>query len=159
IAADVGEDRELRAEAVALARRWLDDRKVVAPELVDVVLSSAARAGDKSLYDAFLAEARRAPERRDRKRLLGPLAKFRDPRLARAALDLTVSNEFDARESSAVIFAEAGFGPTRPLAWEFVKRNFGVLSERWAPDVLAFLPYVGAGFCDETHKAEVASFF
>src|SRR5262249_47960659 len=134
LVADAGADETLRAQATELARRWLADRTAVQADVVEGVLGVAAQRGDQALFDAFLAEARRAPERRDRRRLLHALAQFRDPKLAAAALDLTLAKDFDARETSYMLFVASGWPTTRAAAWDFVERSYEALEARWAAD-------------------------
>src|SRR5262249_24947728 len=159
LVADKGEDRALRAEAIELTRKWIADRKAIAPGLVEAVLATAAAAGDRALFDALLAEAKRSPERRDRQRILAALARFRDPKIAQAALDLVVGDQFDARETQAILFTESGWPTTRPLAWDLVRKRFDVIAARWPADTLAFLPFVATSFCDQQHLDEMAAFF
>src|SRR5262249_30696205 len=96
---------------------------------------------------------------RDRTRILHALALFRDPKLARSALELVLSDEFDARESTTILFTAAQWPTTRPLAWDFVKTRFDALAARWPADTLAFLPFVATSFCDEAHLADMTAFF
>ena len=159
IAADDGEDRDLRARAVELTRRWLTDRKVVDSDLVVSLLSTAARAGDQALFDSLKGELRRATERRDRGRLFTALGSFTDPRLAQAADGLLLSDDFDARETAQILFAQSQRPETRGVAWTFVKKNFDTLEKRWPPEVLAYLPYIGAALCDREHQTEMQEFF
>jgi alanyl aminopeptidase len=159
LVADKGEDRELRAQAVELTKRWVADRKAIAHGLVEAVLATAAGAGDASLYDLLYQEAKRSQERRDRTRILRALALFRDPKLARSALELVVSNEFDPRETTTILFGEATWPATRPLAWDFVKNRFDALAARWPADTLAFVPFVATSFCDEEHLTDMTTFF
>ncbi|HEX4461336.1 MAG TPA: M1 family metallopeptidase, partial [Polyangia bacterium] len=67
---DDGEDESLRKEARTMARAWLADRKAIDPELVQHVLLIAASGGDRDLFDAFVAEAKKPTTARiDRQRL------------------------------------------------------------------------------------------
>lgn len=159
LVADKGEDRELRAQAIELTRRWIADRKAIAPGLVEAVLGTAAAAGDRALFDLLYKEAKRAEERRDRTRILGALARFRDPKLAAAALDLVVGAEFDARETTTILFTEVGWPTTRPIAWDFVKRRYDAIAGRLPADTLAFLPFVATSFCDQEHLDDMVAFF
>jgi len=159
LVADNGEDRRLRAEAVALTKRWLTDRKAIEPELVESVLATAARAGDRKLFDLLHAKAKRAKERRDRTRLFGAMAKFTDPQIAKRALAVLVDESFDARETASILFTVSDWPTTRQLAWDFLKRNFEVLARRWPPEGLAYLPFVATSFCDEEHRADMLAFF
>lgn len=156
--ADAGRDPELRAEAIALAQRWLDDRKAIDPDVTGAVLYVAARAGDRALFDKFHAAARRATEREDRLMLLRALGSFPDPALARRALAIVSSKEFDPREALRLLRALAGQPESRQLAWDYVKANFASLLRRMPPYAMARAPSL-AHFCDAQHEREVEQFF
>ena len=159
LVADEGEDAALRAEAVTLARKWMDDRKAISADMVSPVLGIAAIAGDRALFDRMHAEAKRSKERRDRVRLLDAMGRFRDPQIAEAALALVLSDEFDARESWGIVRNAAGWSTTRTLAWELLKKNFDLLAKRLPAETMAATPLVPASFCDAAHQKEMLAFF
>jgi alanyl aminopeptidase len=113
------------------------------------------------LFQAFLAEARKASDRRERTRLLDALGHFRDPSVVPAALALTLSPDFDARESIAVLreAAREGDQVTREGALAFLKANFDRLAERLPRDDPAWFPWLASRFSDAAHRAEVEAFF
>jgi cytosol alanyl aminopeptidase len=59
VVANEAEDPEGIAEARKLAVAWLDDHKTVAPDSVGVVLTTAARHGNRELFDRMRAAAER----------------------------------------------------------------------------------------------------
>ncbi len=59
LVANGAEDPEAIAEAKKLALAWLDDHQAVNPDMVRVVLSIAARHGDRDLFDRMRAAAKR----------------------------------------------------------------------------------------------------
>ena len=156
--ADAGEDRQLRAEATALTLRWLGDRKAIDPDVTGVVLHVAARAGGRALFDKLHAAARRATDREDRRRLLSALGTFRDPQLARRALAVMASDEFDPRESVSILRALGRDPETRALAWDYLKTHFDQMRARLPLETMARMPAI-AHFCDEQHEREVEQFF
>jgi alanyl aminopeptidase len=157
--ANEGDEPALVAEAGTLARAWLKDRKAVDPLLVGEVLDVAARHGDMELFQAYLAEARKATDRRERSRLLGALGAFRDPSVVPVALKLTLSPEFDARETVGILREEAGNRETRPEAWAFLKANFDQIAARLPRESPARFPSLASGFGDGAKRAEVEAFF
>jgi alanyl aminopeptidase len=157
--AEDGEDAGLRVEAARLTRAWLKDHKAVDPDVIGGVLGAAAHAGDAALFSELRAAAKVEKERRDRRRLLQALGSFTDPALAKRALELVLSDEFDARESFSILGNLSGEPATRGLAWDFVRQGFATLEKRLPPETVAELPFVPTAFCDETHRAEAAAFF
>jgi alanyl aminopeptidase len=159
LVADQGEDAQLRAQTIARAHAWLADKKAIDAEMAQTVLSAAARVGDERLYDAFLAEARRTPERLRRNRLLRALSQFRQPALVARSLGLVLEGGFDLRESQTLLFGALATPGPRQQAYDFVKQRFDELVARGPHDYGAGLSRVGAAFCDEPHAADLEQFF
>ena len=159
LVATEGGDKELAAQARTLALKWLADRKAVSPDVAGAVLDVAARNGDRALFDKLHAEAKRATDRHDRQQILGAIGAFRDPAIAKAALQLVASSEFDPRESLEIVWGLTGEASTRQLAWDFLKANFDSMVKRLSAEMMAFTPYVGVSFCDEAHEREMEAFF
>jgi alanyl aminopeptidase len=159
LVAQDADEPALVAEASALARKWLTDRSAIEPEMVSTVLTVSARHGDAELFTAFLAEAKRSKDRRERGRILGALGAFRDPSVQKLALNLTLSPDFDARESLVVLREAAADRVTREGAWAFLKANFDALAARLPRESPAGFPQLAAGFSDEAHRADVEAFF
>ncbi len=159
VAARVGRDPELSAEARRLALAWLDARKATGPDTLPAVLAVAAEQGDRPLFERFHAEAKKILDRRDRTFLLAALGRFRDPAIEKDALDLILSDEFDIRESIRILYAALGSRETRDAAWEFFKANFDALVARLPQEAGGTLPWVGRVFCDAAHRKDVEDFF
>jgi alanyl aminopeptidase len=154
-----GDEPALVAEANRLASAWLKDRSAVDSLMVPAVLGSAARHGDSELFQSYVAEARKSKDRRERFRLLSSLGLFRDPVVVPQALAVTLSNDFDARETVGILREEALSKETRGEAWTFLKANFDKLAARLPRESPARFPSIAAGFSDLEKRAEVEAFF
>ncbi len=154
-----GEDAKLRAEASKLALAWLVDRKAIAPDVVGSVLGVASRYGDRALFDAFLAEARKTQDREDRVMLLGALSGFRAPELIAAAQALALSREFDIRDGRSLFFAGLGDPATREQAWTFIKTHFDDLLAQMRDDEKMGALRLAGAFCDVEHRQDAEAFF
>ena len=155
-----GEDTELGAEALRLARAWLRDRKAIDPDTV-VVVVAAARHGDRAFFDDLLAGLKTAKDRQDRAVIIMALGSFREPEIERDALGMIIQEGLEHRELSSLLFLP--WQDTRPIVWTFVRENFDRLNAlmpgaRGIP-FGATLPGVAGGFCDEPHLLEVEGFF
>jgi len=159
VIAGQAEDPEAIAEAKKLALAWLDDHKAVDPELVRVVLATAARHGDRELFDRMRAAAKKETNESFREDLLFSLGAFQDPEVIKAALPIVLSDEFDNRESLSILFAPTQRRQTRDFAYDFVKQNWDALIAKLPTDTGAFVPYVAGGYCDAAHRQDVADFF
>jgi len=62
VLANQGQDSKLIAQAKKLALAWLDDHKAVDPDMLGVVLTTAARFGDRDLFDRMRAAAKKEKE-------------------------------------------------------------------------------------------------
>jgi alanyl aminopeptidase len=159
VIANRAEDAEAIAEAKKLALAWLDDHKAVDPGMVRVVLATAARHGDRDLFDRMLAAARQEIDETFRGTLLYCLGLFQDPAIIKIALPIVLSDEFDNRESLSIVFACAERRQTRGFAYSFVKQNWDDLIAKLPTDTGASTPYVAAGYCDAEHRQDAANFF
>jgi len=156
---DRGEAPALQQEATKLALQWLEDRKAVGADLAGTVLTIAARNGDRAFFERLHAEAKKATERRDRQRLLGALGSFRNPEIAKNALKIFLTDEFDSREAITLLFSGLGDEKTRPIVYDFVKQNFDAIVAKLPTEFGAALMMTGRAFCDEAHRADVEAFF
>jgi alanyl aminopeptidase len=159
LVANGAEEPEAIAEAKRLALAWLDDHKAVDPDMVGVVLSIAARHGDRDLFDRMRAAAKTETNESFRGDLIFCLGLFQDPEIVNTALPLALSGEFDVRESFDILFAPSERRQTRDLAYDFVKQNWDLMVAKLPTDTGAYVPYVAAGYCDAEHRKDAESFF
>ncbi len=154
-----GDEPALQAEARRLALAWLKDRSAVEAEMVSGVLESAARHGDRALFDAYREGVKTAKERRDRVRLFRGLGAFGNPALAKDAMAFALAGDFDPREADAILYSALGFPVGREASWQFMKSNYDAIVARMPREATGFMPYFAEGFCDAPHRQEVAEFF
>jgi cytosol alanyl aminopeptidase len=160
LVADEGEDEKLLAEATKLAKTWLVDRKAVDPDMIQTVLFIAASHGDKALFDAFVAEAKKTTtERVDRNRLLRALGAFRNPAIAEKAFLLPLDPAFDAREAMPALWTATGYPELREQAYVFLKKNFDALADRLPREYPGEFAWFGASLCDDSRRDEVQGYF
>ena len=157
--ANQAEDPESIAEAKTLTLAWLDDRKAVDPDILSSVISAAARHGDLALFDRLRAAARQEKNEDILNTLLFALGSFPDPEIAKKALPIVLTDEFDNRQSLDILFGVAQSPQTRDLAYDFVKQNWDALIAKLPTDSGSFLPYVAVGYCDDVHQQDAAAFF
>jgi alanyl aminopeptidase len=161
--AALGEDPQLITEAKRLAQTWLKERAAIAPELTSDVLSVAAAYGDRTFYDQLVAAARQSRNRRERGYIVDAIGSFRDPSIARRALNLMLTGELDIRELTGLLTAFQDHPSTERVPWEFVTANYDALLSR-LPSRLGthagtLLPLAGSSFCDEAGYQKMEEFF
>jgi alanyl aminopeptidase len=158
-----GEDAGLGGEAAALATRWLVDPRAVDPDMVAVMLSAAARYGDRALFDRFNDEVRKTPDRDRREKLFSALGSFRDQDAAGKALRMVLDEALDVRESFAVVWAANRDRDTRGRAYSFVQEHYDEIVRRLPEgsvfSTASYLPWLGGWSCTEDQRARLESFF
>ena len=154
-----GDEPELQAEAKRLALAWLADRSAVEADMVLAVLESAARHGDRALFEKYKEGIKAAKERRDRNRLFRALGAFSDPAILDDSFAFAMSPEFDTRESGNILYASLQTPEGRAATWKFLQANYDATVARMPREVTGIVPYYASGFCDEKHRVEVAEFF
>jgi len=159
VVAEQAEDPGFIEEAKKLALAWLEDHKAVDPDMLEAVLRTAARHGDRSLFDRFRGQAKKETDETPRGALLSAMGSFSDPAITRVALPIILTDEFDNRESLAILFGAVALSHTRDVAYDFVKQNWDALVAKLPTDSGAFLPYVARRYCDPQHRADAEAFF
>lgn len=153
-----GEDPEIREAMRTAARRWLEDRGAVDGLMIEPMLKAAAVAGDHALFERFLAAAKRTKDRRERGFLLWALGHFRIPEIAKAALQVTLSDDFESRDSIAILQAALANDATRQLAFDFMKQNYHALEARLPREFTARFPFWVSGMCTAADRNDMAAF-
>jgi len=159
VVTDHAEDPAFVDQAKKLALAWLDDHKAVDPDMLDVVLTAAARHGDRAVFDRMRAQVKKETEEEVRKTLLDALGSFHDPAILKTALAIVLTDEFTNRESIEILFSTRQFPETRDLAYDFVKQNWDALIAKLPTDWGAFLPFIASHYCDNQHRADAEQFF
>lgn len=153
------EDPEFISHAKELANEWLENHHAIDPDLAAVVVITAARYGDRALFDRMLAQAKNETDENFQGILLRALGSFQDPAILKTAFPIVVGSEFDTRSSLAILFGARAIPETRELAYDFVKQNWNALIANLPTDTGAFLPFIAAKFCDPQHRADAEAFF
>ena len=158
-----GDDAALQAEARRLANGWLENRKGIDPDMLRVVLSTAAFCGGQDLFDRLLEELKKTQDRRARSAIIAALSSFRDPKIVQQALGLLLVPQFDVRETTGLMFSGLGDPQTQSLPFEFLKAHYDEVLKRVPRegdfDAAAALPFVGQPFCDEPSRRAFVEFF
>jgi alanyl aminopeptidase len=163
LVAGPGEDQTLRAQAALLARKWLDDRAAVAPDVLGTVLAVAAREGGRDLWERFLGEARKTSDQREREALFAAMGSFRDPALLERGFDLIVRQQVDMREAFGLLFAPLSYRDTRDLPYRYIVAHYDAVAAAMpafaAFDGRSLLAYAAGGFCSDEGGKDVQAFF
>lgn len=157
-------DPAMIAEARDLASRWLEDRRAIAPDMIEAVLVTAAQFGDAAFLQRLRTAAKQTRDRGERRWVLRAMGSFGDPQLAAAAMQLILDDDFDPRESIyPLLFAPLRNPRTAGVPFEFVRQHYDAIAARLpgglVGDYTARLPVVASPFCDEERRREAEAFF
>jgi alanyl aminopeptidase len=154
-----GHDQDLLAAAQTLVRGWLRERKALDPESAHQLLGFAAQSGDRALWNELHLAAKSERDHTERARLIGALASFADPELARAGMALILQGEFPVSEAMPLLWGSLAHATTKQLPLLYVKQNFDALVGRLPRDAGAGLARVGSSLCSTSERADVETFF
>ncbi|HTO98964.1 MAG TPA: M1 family aminopeptidase [Myxococcales bacterium] len=159
LAGDEGQDEQIRAQARKVADRWLADHRATSPELASVAMRLSALAGDAAFYEKLHAAAKGEKDRTHRQRILDALGSVRDPALAGKGYQIAMGDEFDPRESIALLWNPSRAPETREGAVKFVEENFDAIVARMPRDYGAYIAGIADGLCDAGQQKEAEDFF
>jgi alanyl aminopeptidase len=156
-------DQDIRREVKQVAGNWLKDPKSVPPEVAGLALKIAALNGDRSYFDELVAALRKTADRRDRTRIVDAIGAFRDPEIAKSAMQLMLDPSLDIRDTAGLLYAFNDEPETEHVAWPFLTANYEPLLAR-LPSRLgnhpgSQLPRAAAAFCSPEGYDQVQSFF
>jgi aminopeptidase N len=152
-------DTEVLAEAKRRFAAFVANPQSLPPTLRETVIHLAGLTADRATYDTLLALARKSTITSERVRYYSAAASARDPELARATLELTLTDELPTNIVGSLINAVASSGEQPALAWEFVRTNFDKLATRQGPSFRnTFVSNFMTNFSDSARAAELASF-
>jgi len=176
-AADTDDRRELRAvivetlgttgndpDVIAQARAALDDalagRTSLDPTAAGAIVTVAASHGDRPLWDALSAAARRATAPTDQYRYLYALGDFTDPALIRLGLDEVLSPNVRTQNAGRYLSEFLRNPAANQMAWTYLKEHWKDLEPKLSV-AFADVGVVQAlgSFCDAGSRDDVRTFF
>ncbi len=155
----VAESPAVVAEARRRLEGYLVDRSSLEPNLVDAVVSLAAREADAAIYDRYREGAKTAPTPQERRRFLLNLASFHHADLVARTLEATVGEEVPTQDVAFVymrLFSNPG---GRDACWRFITRHWKAIRRRIPPLMVSRLVEATPALRDSRYAREVASFF
>jgi alanyl aminopeptidase len=161
--ANRGEDKTLVDQAKQLTDEWFHNPGVVSPEVTGLLLATAAKHGDRDLYDRFVSALEQATEEGERLWLLEAIGSFRQPEIIEANFRLFLSGALDSRESFELLTDPLNDPRTQTLPYKFVTENYdkiiAAMPRGVDTDLSAELPVSATGFCDDDSRARAEAFF
>jgi aminopeptidase N len=157
---DTARDPDVLAKATSLAEQVLKQPDSLEPVLRNTVVQLAPLAGDRALYDRYLAAATAARDPDEHYRYLSGLARFSDPALVRRTIDLIVSPDVRPQDVPGFVAGLLRNPDAHDYAWTLVQQRWTELQKKIGSfggntAVVAAL----ASFCDAERAADIRRFF
>lgn len=155
----VGEDPEIIAQAKQIAQKYLADQSSVDPTLARSALGIAALNGDEAYFDQLqkIYETSGNPQLQEGS--LRELALFKDPALAKRALEYSVSGKVRNQDAIFQLGMPLRSSDTREIAWQYIQQNWDKVKTEFTPLNGGFLVGATGSFCSTEKRDEVVSFF
>ncbi|KAB0796160.1 hypothetical protein PPYR_10221 [Photinus pyralis] len=157
---------------------WLDDAKTVEEakrrfekhigggphlpaDLRSACYKAILRAGSKDTYDTMLKLYRSADLHEEKDRISRALGATKDEALLAKVLDFAMSQEVRSQDTVFVIMSVAMTRPGRILAWDFLKKQWQELIDRYQGGFLLtrLVKFTTENFASEEMAVEVENFF
>jgi puromycin-sensitive aminopeptidase len=131
----------------------------VDPNLLDVVVSAAARTADAARFEELRRRARQEADPAAKRRYLHALARVEDPALAARAVDLALGEDVPMQDFTSYLSVLLSNRVTREDAWRLVKGRFtDVRAKADSPMLLRRLVEALAALPERRHLDEIAAF-
>jgi len=152
----LGDDPQVQARA---AERYATGLERVDPNVLPALIAVLAHAGDAARYEEFLVRFRAAATPQEEQRYLYALAGFRQGALLEQTLARTVNGEIRTQDAPFVTRALLMSVYARERAWEFVKRQWDTMDQRWPKHGLRRMAEGVTGLVTPELERDVHAFF
>jgi puromycin-sensitive aminopeptidase len=153
----VGEDSAVQARARELYDAWQLDPSKANRDLQPAFVSILAHAGDTARYQKFKQHFKSARTPQEEQRYLFALANFSDISLLRQTMEMTLNGEVRTQNAPYLLHSLLANNASRIEAWEFLKRNWATIVEKFPDSALPRMCEAINGLLDR--QAEVEEFF
>jgi puromycin-sensitive aminopeptidase len=153
----VGEDSAVQARARELYDAWQLDPSKANRDLQPAFVSILAHAGDTARYQKFKQHFKSARTPQEEQRYLFALANFSEISLLRQTMEMTLNGEVRTQNAPYLLHSLLANNASRIEAWEFLKRNWATIVEKFPDSALPRMCEAINGLLDR--QAEVEEFF
>ena len=156
---ETGHDPSVLSQAAELAQAYIRDPSSVDPTLVPVVLSLAARHGDSTLYEQFVAQSKRARSPEEHDHYIFALAGFTKPPLVQRSLEYSLSPNIREQDFSAFVGALMSNPAAQEGTWNFVKAHWPQIQAKLSTFAGGELVEATSSFCSSEQRNDMLDFF
>jgi puromycin-sensitive aminopeptidase len=152
-------DEEARARARAYDAAWEADPSTVDAELAAAATSVIAATGDADDYERWLDRALHGATPQVQLRHLYALAEFPHAPLVQRSCELAMSDDVKTQNAPFLLRAAIGNREHGALAWNFVRRNWSELNERFPRNTIVRMVETVRWLDRPEQVADVQAFF
>jgi aminopeptidase N len=153
-----GGDQDVLQFAEKMARKYVDDAGSVDSAIAGTCLRLAALQGDRALYDTYKKKFESAQIPAERRRYLGALGYFRDPKIITAALDYSLHGPLQKNEIVMIPGGIASALRNEELLFQWSTENYEAITSRLPREFAAFMPMFASG-CSAKRLAAARAFY
>jgi puromycin-sensitive aminopeptidase len=155
----IGNDKQVQSKAKELYGKYEKDRTAIDPNVAQAVVSVVAFAGDEAAYNKYVEAFKNAKTPQDEQRFLFALAEFQNEHLLKKTLELTINGEVRTQNAPYVIQKMMMNAYARNIVWDFVKKNWKTLVEKYPPNTIPRMCEGVTCLVDAKLEKEVEEFF
>ena len=156
-----GNDASVQRQALDLAHKYIANPASVPTTIASTVLEVAAAAGDRALYDQYLAQLKKLENQpQDYYRYFYALASFRDPALVQRTLEFAMSTGVRSQDTGGLIATLIAQPGSSAAGWAFTKAHWPAIAKKLGvfqgiPEIVQAL----GGMCSAADANDVRQFF
>jgi puromycin-sensitive aminopeptidase len=154
-----GGDEAARLRGRAYYDTWEQDHSAVDAELAAAAAAIVAATGDEADYERMLAQYRTGSTPQVQLRHLYMLAEFDDPALVARTCEFALTDEVRSQNAPFLLRACIGNRPNGQRAWEFVRRNWTTITDRFPRNTIVRMIETVRLLDRPTDVADVQAFF
>jgi len=132
----LGEDHEVGARAADLYARYRQHPEAVDRDVVPALIAILAHNGDAARFQNFNQYFKLAKTPQEEQRYLFALTGFGDPALLAQAMEMTLNGEVRTQNAPYMMHSLLLNPACRYAAWDFVKRNWETMCDRFPDSAL-----------------------
>lgn len=142
------------------AKKLFKNYKNLDPDLRGVVYSLVAENGEETEYKKLMSMYLNEPMQEEKDRIFRALCFFKDKKLIKQTLDFAFSDKVRSQDQFKAISFVFGNSLGKEIAWEYVKRNWKIIAEKFQGGHL-YSRFIqpAALFTDKKYAVELEKFF
>ena len=155
------EDQEILDEAERRFDAHVKNKKIIKPDLSEVVFSLVAWNGNEQTFEKLIKLYRKASTQEVKLRVLGAICYFKDEKLLFKTLKFILTNEVRSQNLALPIIRIAGNPYGKKIMWPWLKKNWRLLNQKFGhgnPIANRIVASISL-FANDTMQKEIKNFF